>query len=246
MSAKVEALEAAGKAQSELAERLSALEARLEERQHMAVPPPEGAAEAVPHHHAAGPGWGSILGGLVLALVLPLLALLMAHWLVVMVLDLKTWVIRLASLLLPLPFALWAPIQGRHRLAAQVMIALVLGLAAVLGMSAITGLMDNQPILPQDSRDWREVIEYAVSMALSYVTGAFIAHLLRPRRGGDKATDGVIRRLARDLAKLTAPDNETRQHLESRIQTLAGTIGMVVPIVTGAVSIISGMRKLWE
>ena len=34
--------------------------------------------------------------------------------------------------------------------------------------------------------------------------------------------------------------------MEKRIQTLAGTIGTVVPVVTGLSSIFAGVHKLWE
>ena len=247
MSLRIEALETAKAAQDGILARIEVLESRPAP----AIGEPEcsgddpGDAEPSRHSTKSGKGWLSVLGHVAAAILLPILTLLAAHWLVVMVFDLKTWVIRLVSLLLPLPFAMMMPLKGRFRIPLQTVVGLCVGLGAVLGMLSITGLLDDQPILPVDRRDWREVIEYALSIWLSYMTGAFLAGALgAPRR--DKATDGLIRRLARDFAKLTAPENETRQQLEKRIQTLAGTIGTLVPVVTGAASIIAGMRKLWE
>lgn len=241
MATRIETLEAAKTAQDDALARIEALEAKASFAAQAS-----GAEDAARNAVTAeAGGWLSGLGGIAAALVLPVLALLVAHWLVVMVFDLKTWVIRLVSLVLPLPFAMVMPFKGRHRLAVQVVMGVLIAAGSVLGMLTITGLMDDQPILPNERREWREVIEYGVSIWLSYVTGAMIVSFFGSR-GRDKATDTMIKRLAGDLAKLTAPENESRQQLEKRIQTLAGTIGTMVPVVTAAGSIIAGMRKLWE
>ncbi|KIL98448.1 hypothetical protein CCC_03731 [Paramagnetospirillum magnetotacticum MS-1] len=237
MAAKVEALEEAKSEIEVLKDRIAALEARPVDVVS-ASPEPKEPPERRSH-------WGEWLRGVLIALFLPVIALMATHLLVVMVLDLKTWVIRLLSLLLPLPFAAMASFKGRNRLAVQIILGAVIACASVLGMLAITGLMDSQPILPQDGREWREVVEYAFSIFLSYVTGALIVHWLMPLKS-ERAADSMVRRMAGSLAKLTSPENESRSQLEKRIQTLAGTIGTVVPVVTGAASIISGMRKLWE
>lgn len=242
MAARVEALEAAKADYDRLAERVAELEARPAEA--AAAPIAEAGAEFSSHSHARGK-WGEWLAAVALALILPVLALMAAHWLVVMVLDLKTWVIRALSLLLPLPFAAMASFKGRNRLAVQVVLGVAIAVLSVLGMLSITGLMDGQPILPHDARDWREVVEYGLSIFLSYLTGALIVHVMVPLKS-ERAAGSVVRKMAGSLARLTAPENENRQQLEKRIQTLAGTIGTVVPVVTGAASIISGMRKLWE
>jgi len=235
MAGRIEVLEAAKAEADALRERLAALEAR-----------PVEATEALAQDASERRNrWGQWAQAVLLALLLPVLALMAAHWLAVMVLDLKTWVIRLLSLLLPLPFAAMASFKGRNRLAVQVVLGMTIAMLSVLGMLAITGLMDSQPILPQDGREWREVVEYGLSIFLSYVTGALIVHWLVPLRS-ERTADSLVRRLAGSLARLTAPENETRQQLEQRIQALANAVGAVVPVVTGAASIIAGMRKLWE
>lgn len=241
MTSRVEELEALKADYDALKERVATLETRPAAP---AEPAADCAVEPQPHRRSGG-DWGGWLGGILIAVLLPILALLVAHWLVVMVLDLKVWVIRLLSLLLPLPFAAMAPFRSRHRLGVQVILGVFIAALSVLGMLSITGLMDQQPILPQDGREWREVIEYGISIWLSYLTGALVVHFLAPLKS-EKAADGLVRRLAGAMAKLTSPENENRQQLEKRIQTLAGTIGTIVPVVTGAASIISGMRKLWE
>lgn len=228
-----------------MAARIEVLEAAKAEADAVKACPVEAAGAESGTDPERRSRWGEWAQAVLLALLLPVLALMAAHWLAVMVLDLKTWVIRLLSLLLPLPFAAMASFKGRNRLAVQIVLGAAIAMVSVLGMLTITGLMDSQPILPQDGREWREVVEYGLSIFLSYVTGALIVHWLVPLKS-ERAADSLVRRLAGSLARLTAPENESRQQLEKRVQALANTVGAVVPVVTGAASIIAGMRKLWE
>lgn len=235
-----------------LAERVAALEADRTEtealKERLAALGARPAAEADTGDCSAAPrpvaetSWSRAL---LMGVVLPVLALGLAHWLVVMVFDFKVWVIRLLSLVVPLLFALAVPVRGRRRVAVQAVLGAAVSVLSVLLMLTITGVLDGQPILPRDGREWREVTEYGLSIWLSSVTGALIAHWLMPLRS-ERAAESRVRRVAKAVAGWTAPENESRQELERRIQALAGTIGVLVPVVTGAASIISGMRKLWE
>src|SRR5260370_39810006 len=45
-------------------------------------------------------------------------------------------------------------------------------------MLAVVGYIDKVPILPEPAREWREAIEYALSIVLAYVTGNLLATLI--------------------------------------------------------------------
>ncbi|MBI4967946.1 MAG: hypothetical protein HZC25_07485 [Rhodospirillales bacterium] len=185
------------------------------------------------------------LGQWLLALLLPVLLLIAAHWLTVIVLDLKTWVIRVLSLLLPLPFGLVLLFKSRRPLLAQTILGLVIAALSVSGMLAVTGLIDGVPILPENAHDWREVVEYGLSIWLSYLTGALIAKRFRSRVSGADA-EAPIRRLALTLARMTAPENETRVQFEKRMHALSGTITSMMPLVAAITSVIAGIHKLLD
>ena len=53
----------------------------------------------------------------------------------------------------------------------------VVGVVSVAGMLTIVGFADNVAILPENTREWREVFEYAASIMLAYVTGNVLAAL---------------------------------------------------------------------
>jgi hypothetical protein len=197
--------------------------------------------EAPVRHGPRGMGAGDVLN----ALTTPVLALIGAHLVVVMLLDLNTWVIRTVSLVLPLPFAALAAAKGRGRLAELTLLGLAIAVLSVLGMLAVTGLMDHHPILPRDGREWREVVEYGFSIFLSYLTGALIIRLFVPHDGGQRG-EPLIRKLAQFLARMMGPKNESRPELESRTLKLIRIFGAVMPFATGTASLFSGLRKLWE
>lgn len=239
---RLDSLEAAQAGHAALLARIDALEAALLAHPESEPAPTTSPATSPAPERPAGSRW---LVRAAAALLFPILLLVAVHWLVVIVFDLRTWVIRVASLLLPLPFGLRPAFSGRHALAVQVILGAVIATGSVAAMSAVTGMVDNQPIWPQDARDWRETIEYGLSIWLSYATGALLAHHFRPR-SMDHATQSRIGRLAQAIAKATAPENETRAQMEARIKALSGSIGVMVPLITGFGSVIAGIRKLWE
>ena len=114
--------------------------------------------------------------------VLPLILLLMAHGLIVVILDLNVLYLRVVSLLVPLPFSLLLTARAKQPLWALATMTVVLSILAVLGMSALTATLDGTPILPNGLREWREFLEYAASIGLSYITGAIIGHALWVRQ----------------------------------------------------------------
>ena len=105
----------------------------------------------------------------------PILLLLAAHLLLIVKLDVSPVIMRIASMLIPLPFGFalaWVAHLG-WRMAAAV--GVVIGVVAVAGMTTIIGYTDNVPIMPHNFREWRETTEYAVSIALATLTGNILA-----------------------------------------------------------------------
>lgn len=107
--------------------------------------------------------------------VAPIVLLLAAHVLIVMVLDLSPLYLRIASLVIPLPFGAAAVAVSRIGRSEVIAMALVVGIVSVWLMLTVVGLADKVAIIPENFRDWREFGEYAVSVALSYLTGCLIA-----------------------------------------------------------------------
>jgi hypothetical protein len=107
------------------------------------------------------------------------LLLLLAHHLIVNSFDLSTTFLRVSSLTIPLLLGFLAGWRDRISSAMTLAGGAALGIVAVAGMSISEGLNSGQPIMPTTAFEWRENIEYAVSIALGFVAGHWLAGGLR-------------------------------------------------------------------
>lgn len=169
--------------------------------------------------------------------VLPVMLLMVAHVLIVVVYDLQLLVLRVVSLLLPLPFgAAWAvraASQGRTQPWLAAACAAFIAITAVLAMSWTTSRVDGVPVLPANLREWREFIEYAASIALSFTTGILIVGLIR--RAAGRSVD-VAPLAARAVLLISRGQGaaETVQAAANRLTALAGTLTAAATSVAAA------------
>jgi len=107
--------------------------------------------------------------------LLPTALLLAGHYLLTFAFDVSTLYLRLLSVAIPFPFGV--ALFVLHRIGARGTLGLGAATAviAVTGMLTVVGLLDHVSILPQTARDWRETVEYGLSIALAYVAGNFLA-----------------------------------------------------------------------
>lgn len=110
--------------------------------------------------------------------LVPVLLLVAAHIIVTIVLNVTPLYLRLASVLIPLPFGI--ELYARHKvgLRGAVLVGIVTAALAVICMLTVTGINDNVPIIPGPWIEWREVIEYTASIALAFVTGNILGFLI--------------------------------------------------------------------
>jgi class 3 adenylate cyclase len=114
--------------------------------------------------------------------VLPILTLLLAHYFLVIKLDLNPSYLRVFALAFPalVGFALvWRAGSG---LGATILLGATIGIMSVFGMLAIVGLVDSVPVLPSSRFEWQEGIEYVAGIALSTVVGGALARSIGAAR----------------------------------------------------------------
>jgi hypothetical protein len=111
--------------------------------------------------------------------VTPLILLLVAHFLVVVALDWNIVYLRLATVIVPLIFGATFSWLGGRGAGAACSFALALGLVAAAGMTVSESLATGDPMLPQSRLEWLDNVQFAASMALSFVAGYFAASVLR-------------------------------------------------------------------
>ena len=104
-----------------------------------------------------------------------MVVLLVAHHLIVNSLDLNPEYLRIIAIAVPLLFGFLRSWRSGRGTGSALAVAAALGLIAVAGMTTSEGLNSGQPIMPETRAEWRENIEYAVSIALAFMVGHALA-----------------------------------------------------------------------
>jgi hypothetical protein len=118
---------------------------------------------------------------IVVGTLVPIVLLLLAHYVLVVVFDLDIIYLKLSTMVVPFAFGLLFFWMGGRGAVAVTAFAVTLGLLGTAGMTISTSLRYHQPLLPQGVLEWLENIEYVSTIALSFVAGHVLAHLLSRR-----------------------------------------------------------------
>src|ERR1700694_6020148 len=113
-----------------------------------------------------------------LYVVAPAVLLVAANVVVTIVLNVSPLYLRLASVIIPLPFGLVVYARERVGIRGTLLLGIVTAAFAIFCMLTVTGLNDNVPIIPGPWIEWREAIEYGLSIALAFVTGNILGFLV--------------------------------------------------------------------
>jgi hypothetical protein len=174
---------------------------------------------------------------------LPLILLLVAHGLIVVILDLNTLYLRVVSLLVPLPFALLLTARAKQPLWRLATMTVMLSLLAVLGMSALTALVDDTAILPTGVRELREFLEYAASIGLSYISGAIVGHALWLRQNAELKLEQA-RGLASKVSQLLSSGQASAEKLQTAANNAKEIGTLLAASGTTAASAYMGLKSL--
>ena len=112
-------------------------------------------------------------------------------------------------------------------------------------MLVVVGYVDKIPIVPDTFREWREVAEYTLSIALAFGTGNLLAMLILRSPPIVMAASGrpsaVAFRLARLWGQHAGPEMMRRR--ARRIQEVIKTLGPLIGLLTTAGgSIYAGLK----
>ena len=223
-----------------LESRFAALEKELEDLRRGAPAPTPAEPSATPAPHSIWAEPRKFFASALIAAVVTLALLLIAHALIIVAYDLKPLYLRIASLLIPLPFGFalytWHPRRGW----ASAVLAVLVACTAVLGMSAVTGRVDNTPVLPQDLREWREFIEYAASIAFSLITGLLLGKLRYQRLYVAPEPN----RLVVLLAQLFTTDEHGQLGMQKMVARITQIAAAVAPAGSAVVSVYTGIKAV--
>ena len=172
-------------------------------------------------------------------LFLPLLILLMAHAVIIVVYDLKLIYLRLASILIPMPFAFFLFQKKKNPVFPWFLGSLVLAFITVIGMSAITSLVDKTPVTPQSMIEWKEFIEYSLSITFSFLTGILLGTISFFKRSKHKID---INPMLKALLNLIVNKKLSPEALQELLQKSI----KYVSLATTLLSLYTGLRRFFE
>jgi hypothetical protein len=178
-------------------------------------------------------------------LVLPLLLLLLAHWLIAVVYDTKMIYLRIISMIIPLPFAYFLFKGHSHKIFPWFVGVVFLAITSVVGMSWITSLVDHSPVWPRNLFEWKEVLEYSASIAFSFLTGMLlggVAYANKKRSHQAGLMNAFIK--AATASTHSVDGNVSIQSVLGLMKALQDHGGTVVAFGTTAVSIYTGLKGI--
>ncbi len=182
-----------------------------------------------------------------LYVLLPSLLLLAAHYLVTVTFNISPLYLRLASFVIPMPFGMAAFLLSRFRPLGAFGLGVLTAVIAVTGMLGVVAWIDGVPILPESLREWRETLEYGLSIALAFVTGnilVMVIFLILPSTiASHGKPSGTSLRIARMLGRHVG--QETLRRRARRIEDLMKMAGPLAGVVvTAAGSLYTGLKGL--
>jgi hypothetical protein len=164
------------------------------------------------------------VAGVAIGFVSALLLLLVAHYIIVWVLDLdRRWLLG-ATVLVPYFAAVCTKAVSRVSIPIVVALSLVLGIVGVGLMSLVAAWGDVRMALPNGRLEWIDDLGWVLSVALSYITGA-----LTPRAFAA-------------APKLLIVDRAMKA--ETHMVRVVHLIEVATPIVTAMGAVETGVRSL--
>jgi hypothetical protein len=180
--------------------------------------------------------------------LIPVVLLVAAHVLVTIVLNVTPLYLRLASVIIPLPFGLAIYERQKIGLGGVIPIGILTATIAVICMLTVTGINDNVDIIPGPWIEWREVIEYIASIALAFVTGNILGFIILDVLPKTMAQGGKPNAVAYRIAGLLGQhvgDEQLRRRART-IQDLLRTAGPLVGMAaTAGGSVYAGLKGVF-
>jgi hypothetical protein len=180
--------------------------------------------------------------------LLPSLLLLAAHYLVTVTLNISPLYLRIASVLIPMPFGMAAFALSKIGYRGAFGLGVLTAIISVTGMLAVVAYIDGAPMIPDSWREWRETVEYGLSIALAFLTGNILMTLIFVILPSTIASSGKPNAAAYRIARMLGRHvgQETMRRRARRIQDLMHTVGPIAGVLaTAAGSVYTGLKGVF-
>lgn len=174
--------------------------------------------------------------------LMPLGLLLLLHVLIVFVFDFNTFYLRLASIIIPLSFGFIVMAKQYRSLSLWSIAAFALALVAVSGMSVTTHFIDQVPIFPSNLLEWREFIEYAISIWLSYVAGMLFGRMIWRK---STAAASAPPKVAESVAKMLSTSDSSVAKIKEVANKIHGFVNSMAAVAATIAALYTGLKTFF-
>jgi F0F1-type ATP synthase assembly protein I len=191
----------------------------------------------------------TIIAELVTYCLVPIVLLLLAHFVIILFWDWPTVYLRIVSIVLPMMFGFELIRREQRSIAWAAAIGVAVSVLAITGMLIAVGIHDDVPIWPSNAQEWNEDLQYFTSIALAFITGGLLATLLRSSAQlAQSRTTQLAAKLAPVLAasrrKKNAGKNSAMMAKIERALGIQRILTGVVAVGTTAGSIYTGVMSV--
>jgi hypothetical protein len=167
-------------------------------------------------------------------------ALVIAHFLVVIVYDTSLWYLFAASIAFPFACGYLMRISQHRSLAVDFVSSLGIAVVSILIMSFAVARTDHVPVLPQGAVEWSEFLKYVCNIAFGFFSGVLMRRwqdsLSKPAEPGNRLAVDISRLITRHR-RWKAKDGEFEKTLK-RVET---SVVSMMAIGAAAVSLATGV-----
>jgi len=173
------------------------------------------------------------------AISLCIIALVVAHFIIIVEFDLRLPYLRLALFFLPLLFGLTYRDNSPRELANDFVAGFAAALVSTFAMLVIVSKVDQVSIMPDGFSEWRELGYYVASITFGFFTGALIRQGVEAARSPEADHSKIVARTSRFIAARVASGDETQ--LEKSLKRVQAAMSSLIAICSAIVSVVSGL-----
>jgi cation transport ATPase len=181
------------------------------------------------------------------AIASSIVALVLAHFLVVIVYDTSLWYLFAASLVFPLACGYLMRASQHRSLAVDFVSSLGIAVVSILIMSFAVARTDHVPILPQGAAEWSEFLKYVCNIAFGFFTGVLVRRwqddLSKPAEPGNRLAVDISRLLTRHRHWNAKDGNfeKTLKRVETSVVSMMAIGAAAVSLATGVSHFMSSL-----
>jgi hypothetical protein len=174
------------------------------------------------------------------------IALMLAHFLIIVQFDLSLIYLRVVSIVIPMLFGFLYQEHPRRYLSIAFAVGLAIAVVSILGMSTVVAKLDKVPILPHDAAGWREFAEYSASITFGFFTGVLIRQSLIIARSPTFLSNRLIRTITQIVQAKLGMDKGKKGKGDVDTAKIEAAISTAISIGTAVISAVTGLRQFLE